>query len=136
MQLIVNTDGASRGNPGPAAYGFIVKSKDGVILHEEGKRLGVATNNIAEYSAVLAALEYIEVHYGHKLPHEIEVVADSLLIVEQLSGNYKIKNPGLIEIYRKIKPLEAKLGRVKFRQVPRKENFLADRMANVALDRP
>lgn len=134
MKLIVNTDGASRGNPGPASFGYVIKSNDGVIRHQEGKAIGVATNNIAEYSAVLSALEFIRDHFSHKAPHEIEVVADSQLVVRQLSGLYKIKNLPLKHIAERIKLLEFELGRISYTHVPRAQNFIADRLANKALD--
>ncbi|MBI2596426.1 ribonuclease HI family protein [Candidatus Daviesbacteria bacterium] len=134
MNLIINTDGASRGNPGPASYGYIVKSNTGVILHQEGKVIGVTTNNIAEYTAVLKSLEYIEKKYIDKIPHEIEVIADSELIIRQLSGRYRVKNLRLKEIYYQIKQKEKTLGKIIYRSVPRKENYIADRLANIALD--
>ncbi|MBI3485577.1 ribonuclease HI family protein [Candidatus Daviesbacteria bacterium] len=134
MNLIVNTDGASRGNPGPASYGYVIKTDTGVILHQEGKTIGYNTNNVAEYTAVWKSLEYIHNKYLHKAPHNIEVVSDSQLIVRQLSGKYKIKNLNLKKIYNQIKILESSLGRVKFRSVPREQNFIADRLANIALD--
>lgn len=134
MDLIVNTDGASRGNPGKAAYGFIIKTKAGVILHQEGSKIGVATNNIAEYSAVLKSLEYIHKYLSQKGPHNIEIISDSELIVRQLSGLYKIKNLGLSKLFRKIKDLENPLGVISYKSVPREKNFIADRLANKALD--
>lgn len=134
MILIVNTDGASRGNPGPASYGYIIKTDTGVILHQEGKRIGKATNNVAEYTAVLKALSYIKENFAKKAPHEIEVISDSQLIVRQLAGLYKIKNKPLKEIFTSIKILEMGLGTVKFKNVPREQNFIADRLANQALD--
>lgn len=134
MELIINTDGASRGNPGRASYGYVIKTKDGVILHQEGAKIGIATNNIAEYSAVLKSLEYIHKYFFKKAPHNIEVISDSELIVRQLSGLYKIKNPGLLTIFVKIKDLEEKLGEINYKSVPREKNFIADRLANIALD--
>lgn len=134
MDLIINTDGASRGNPGPAAYGYIIKSKDGVILHQEGKTLGETTNNIAEYTGVLRALEYVRDHYSKKAPHTVLLVADSMLVVEQLSGRYKIKNPKLKVLFDQIKGLEFELGRVDYKHTMREGNFIADRLANQALD--
>lgn len=134
MDLIIQTDGASRGNPGPAAYGYLIKKRAGEILHQEGEVIGVSTNNVAEYSAVLKALEYTNDRYCHKAPHRIEVVADSLLLVSQLSGRFKIKHPNLLPLFGRIKELEKKLGKVSYRHVPRAENFIADRLANIALD--
>lgn len=134
MNLIVNTDGASRGNPGRASYGYVLKTKDGVILHEEGKYIGMATNNFAEYTAVLEALLYIDKKYSHKLPHRIEIVSDSELIVRQLLGRYKLKSANLKHLHESIKIIAAKLGVVNYKSIPRKDNFIADRLANKALD--
>lgn len=134
MDLVINTDGASRGNPGPSSYGFIIKARGGAVLHEEGERIGVTTNNVAEYTAVLKAFEYIVKRYFRKAPHKIEVVADSRLIVEQLAGRFKIKSAHLIPIFQKIKAMEFDLGHVSYRSVPRAENFIADRLANRAFD--
>ena len=135
MNLIINTDGASRGNPGPASYGYIIKNSDGVILHQEGQPIGINTNNVAEYSGVLKALEYINEHFSSKAPHQIEVVADSQLIIRQLAGMYKIKSPTLTVIYNQIKQMEFDLGEVSYRHVLRAENYIADKLANQALDR-
>lgn len=135
MNLIINTDGASRGNPGNASYGYLIKdAKSGAILHEEGKTIGITTNNIAEYTAVLKSLEYIKNRYSDKVPHEIEVISDSQLIAQQLAGNWKIKNAGLKKIFDQIKMMEFDLGQVSYRNVPRAQNFIADRLANKALD--
>ncbi len=134
MNLIINTDGASRGNPGKASYGYIIKDGNGVIHHQEGKTIGITTNNVAEYSAVLSALTYIRDHYSKKAPHSILVVSDSQLIAQQLAGNYKVKNEKLKKIYYNIKELEIELGAVSYKNVPRAENFIADRLANQALD--
>ncbi|MBI2021451.1 ribonuclease HI family protein [Candidatus Daviesbacteria bacterium] len=134
MEVVINTDGASRGNPGPSSYGYIIKSVSGVMLHQESKKIGLATNNIAEYTAVLFSLKYLKDHYVHKAPHQVQVLSDSKLITEQLKGNFKIKNLKLKEIYQKIKILEFELGMVFYKHVPRSKNFLADRLANKALD--
>src|SRR5258708_28120998 len=123
MNLIINTDGASRGNPGLSSYGFIIKTDDGVILHQEGKFIGHATNNIAEYTAVLKALEYVKNHFQRKAPHQIQMVMDSQLVAQQLSGVYKIKHPGLKPLFEGIKILEFDLGRVDYKNVPRAQNF-------------
>jgi ribonuclease HI len=134
MDLIINTDGASRGNPGPASYGFVIRKRGGEILHQEGKTIGVDTNNVAEYSAVLNGLRYVVEHYSAKAPHTIEIVTDSRLVASQLSGKFKIKNENLKKIFDLIKSMEFDLGVVSYRNVPREQNFLADRMANIALD--
>jgi ribonuclease HI len=135
MDLLVNTDGASRGNPGKSSYGFVIKVRGGAILHEEGKTIGIATNNTAEYMAVVEALRYIKNRWGAKGPHLVEVEADSKLVVEQLSGNFKLKKPHLKVLFDQIKLLEMELGTVFYKHIPRGENFIADRLANQALDR-
>lgn len=134
MILTVNTDGASRGNPGPSSYGFVIKDKDtSVIIYEEGKTLGINTNNFAEYTAVLRAMEYILNRFKKDISH-IEVIADSQLVAQQLSGNYKIKSPSLKLIFDRIKCLELELPPVFYKNVPRELNKEADRLANQALD--
>lgn len=133
MKLIVFTDGASRGNPGPASYGYIIKDGNGLILHQEGRVIGRTTNNVAEYSGVLAALEYIKRNLAKNNPSEILFNMDSLLVVQQLKGAYKIKSPHLLTIYLQIRELEANL-KISYKHVPREQNFLADRLANIALD--
>jgi ribonuclease HI len=136
MNLIVQTDGASRGNPGPASYGYVIKEKEsGKLVHQEGRKIGIATNNVAEYSAVLSAFQYISDNLVKERPHQIQLVADSLLVVKQLGGLYKIKNPKLKIIFDHIKNLEIDLGRVTYQHVPREKNTAADKLANLALDR-
>lgn len=131
MKLIIYTDGASRGNPGPASYGFVVKENN-KILYQEGKYIGVTTNNVAEYTAVLQALEYAK---NLKNVERVSVFADSKLVAEQLLGNFKIKAKHLKPIIEQIKILSLELGGVTFSHVPRSKNFLADKLANQALDR-
>jgi len=135
MDLVVNTDGASKGNPGPSSYGYIIKNRGGAIVHQEGELIGVTTNNVAEYTAVIKALEYIVKRFFRKAPHNIEVVSDSRLIVEQLSGRFKIKSPNLLPLFDKIKTLEIEAGNVFYRAVPREDNFIADRLANLPFER-
>lgn len=135
MDLVINTDGASRGNPGPASYGFVIKARGGAVLHQEGEQIGVATNNFAEYTAVIKAFEYIVKKFFRKAPHKIEVIADSRLVVEQLSGRFKIKSPNLLPLFEGIKTLEFDLGQVSYRSVPREENFIADKLANRAFEK-
>lgn len=134
MDLIVYTDGASRGNPGEASYGYIIYARGGEILRQEGKVLGITTNNVAEYTGVLAAFEYINKKWGDVPDLKIELRADSRLVIEQMAGRFKIKSPHLIEIFKKIKRIEANLSNVIYKHVPRAENFIADRLANQALD--
>ncbi len=133
-KIIVYTDGASRGNPGHASAGFIIQTGDGVIWNQTGVYLETATNNVAEYMAVKLAFEKLLSDFAHWLPAEVELRADSKLVIEQLAGRFKIKNAGLIPIYQAIKQLIPQLGQVSFKHVPREQNFLADRMANQALD--
>lgn len=135
MNLIVNTDGACRGNPGLSSIGFVIKVRGGPILHQEGKRIGLATNNIAEYTAVFQALEYIKKHYPSPQAHQITVISDSQLLTKQLSGTFKVKNPKMKELFFKIKALEIDLGQVSYQHVLRVDNLMADRLANLALDK-
>lgn len=133
MKIVIYTDGASRGNPGHAGYGFTVSDGNGKLLYEEGKYIGIATNNVAEYTAVYEVLKYVKKKYGrHYLA--VELYADSRLVVEQLSGRFKVKSSHLKPIIEKIKILSLELGGVLFSHVPRFKNSAADRLANSALD--
>jgi ribonuclease HI len=124
------TDGGARGNPGPAAYGYVLEALDGSVLASEGRAIGVATNNVAEYRALLAGLaRAIEL----ALP-ELEVVSDSELLVKQMRGEYKVKNAVLRELSLEAARLARQLGRVEYRHVRREHNELADRLVNDALD--
>ena len=135
MRLIIYTDGASRGNPGHASYGFTIADEKGNLLYEEGRYIGITTNNVAEYTAVLQALRHVKEIYEkkHDLDY-IEVFVDSKLVAEQLSGKYRIKAKHLKPIIEKIQILALELGGVIFGYIPRAENTLADRLANKALD--
>src|SRR3990167_7861741 len=108
MKLIIYTDGASRGNPGQASYGFTISDELGKLIHEQGEYIGITTNNVAEYSAVLEAFKYLKKKFNRNL--KIELFADSRLVVEQLSGRFKIKNPNLKIFFDQIKILEMELG--------------------------
>lgn len=132
MKLIIYTDGASRGNPGPASYGFSIQDNQGKILYKEGKYIGIATNNVAEYSAVLNAMEYVTKKFKKSI--EVFFFMDSKLVVEQLSGRYKIKSPHLKLIIRKIQILALGIGGITCSHVPREQNTIADGLANQALD--
>lgn len=132
MKLIIYTDGASRGNPGKASYGFTISDEKGNLVFEEGKFIGITTNNVAEYTAVLEAFKYLKNGYPEK--HQIDLFADSRLVVEQLSGRFKIKNPRLKLIFEQIKILEMEMGSVFYTHIPREKNFKADGLANWALD--
>lgn len=134
-KLIINTDGGARGNPGPAASAFIIQTPEHDLLFKDGKYLGVATNNEAEYSGVILAFEKVTQDFLSKQPLEIEVRADSKLVVEQLSGRFKVKNPRIKALYEKVKLLEKNLGFVVYKYVPRAENYLADGVVNETLDK-
>lgn len=133
MKLIIYTDGASRGNPGPASYGFTVADEKGKLLYEEAKYIGIATNNVAEYRGVLEAFKWVRRKYDRD-SLKVELYADSKLVAEQLSGRYKIKSPHLKLIIEKIKILALELGGAVYTHVPRAKNTKADRLANLALD--
>lgn len=134
MNLIIYTDGASRGNPGHASYGFTISDERGQFLHEEGGYIGITTNNVAEYTAVLEALKHIKEKFSHKEILQIELFADSKLVAEQLSGNYKVKAKHLKPIIEQIKILALELGGVTYSHVRRFQNTIADKLANLALD--
>lgn len=133
MKLIIYTDGASRGNPGHASYGFTVSDDQGRLLYEEGRYIGITTNNVAEYTGVLEALKYTKGKYGRR-NLSVELHADSKLVAEQLSGRFKVKSAHLKPIIEKIKILSLELGGVVYNHVPRAKNTAADKLANLALD--
>jgi len=128
----IYTDGGSRGNPGQAAYGFVV-SKNGNKIYEEGGKLGIQTNNYAEYTAVIKALDWIRNNISNS--SKIDLYCDSLLVASQLSGKYKIKNPVIKQLVKKVKGIESFLGKVTYFHVPREKNWEADRLVNEALDK-
>jgi ribonuclease HI len=128
--LIINTDGAARGNPGPAAIGVIIRNGDGRLLANISRDIGVATNNQAEYRAIIAGLEKA-IGLGAR---RVLVKSDSELVVKQLQGLYKIKNTGLRPLYQKIVRLTGSLDSFDITHVPRELNAGADRLANQALD--
>ena len=128
--LIVYIDGGARGNPGPAGYGVRVERPDGAVVEEFAEPIGVATNNVAEYRGLIAALEWARTH-GHRAIH---VRSDSLLLVQQMLGRFKVKNPGLQPLHAKARLLAHEIGRVTFEHVRRESNTHADRLANEAMD--
>lgn len=132
MTIKIFTDGASRGNPGPASYGFVIISGD-KVLYKEGKAIGITTNNVAEYTGVLEAFTYVKEKFKKK-DVRIELFADSKLVIEQLSGKYKIKAPHLKLIIQQIQILSFDLGGVIYTHIPREQNSAADMLANLALD--
>jgi ribonuclease HI len=124
------TDGGSRGNPGPAAYAFVLEAEDGTVLDACGEAIGVATNNVAEYAALVAGLERaVEVGVD-----ELEVVSDSELLVKQMRGEYRVKNRALQDLFLEASGLARKLERVTYTAVRREHNELADSLVNEALD--
>jgi len=124
------TDGGARGNPGPAAYGFVLEAEDGTVLAAEGVAIGVATNNVAEYSGLVAGLRRaLEL----QLP-SVEVVSDSELMVKQMRGEYRVKNAALRSLFVEANDLARKVGSVEYRHVMRAQNELADQLVNEALD--
>jgi probable phosphoglycerate mutase len=124
------TDGGARGNPGPAAFAYVLEGDDGTALASHGERFGVATNNVAEYRALVAGLaKSIELGVS-----ELEVVSDSELVVKQMRGEYRVKNETLRDLNEEASRLARKLSRVEYRHVRRAHNELADRLVNEALD--
>jgi ribonuclease HI len=126
----LSTDGGSRGNPGPAAYGYVLETEDGTVLDARGETIGIATNNVAEYRALLAGLESAL----DRGVDELEVVSDSELLVKQMRGEYKVKNEALRELNDEADSLARQLGKVTYTAVRREHNELADRLVNEALD--
>jgi ribonuclease HI len=132
MKARLFTDGGARGNPGPAAYGFVLEAEDGTVLAAEGQAIGVATNNVAEYSGLVAGLrKALELHVP-----DLEVVSDSELLVKQMRGEYRVKNEALRSLFLEASTLARSLANVEYRHVKRAHNELADRLVNEALDAP
>jgi len=130
LKAKLSTDGGARGNPGPAAYGFVLETDDGTVLAAHGEAIGEATNNVAEYRALVAGLEK-----AHELGvDELEVVSDSELLVKQMRGEYKVKSEALRELSVEAGRLARQLGSVRYTAVRREHNELADRLVNEALD--
>jgi ribonuclease HI len=126
----LSTDGGARGNPGPAAYGYVLETEGGTVLDARGETIGVATNNVAEYRALVAGLEAALA----RGVTELEVVSDSELVVKQMRGEYKVKNEALRQLSLKAGRLACELGSVTYTAVRREHNELADRLVNEALD--
>jgi ribonuclease HI len=131
-KIKIFTDGGARGNPGPAAIGIVIKDESGRLLKSIGEPIGRATNNQAEYQAVIRALDYVVSEIGQA---EIEIFLDSQLVACQLNGEYKIKNSGLKPLFYRVREQVMKLGgRVSFVHISREENKEADRLLNRVLD--
>jgi ribonuclease HI len=124
------TDGGARGNPGPAAYGYVLEAADGTVLAAHGEAIGQATNNVAEYRALVAGLKKAK-ELG---VDDLEVVSDSELLVKQMRGEYKVKNEALRELSLQASGLARQLGAVTYTAVRREHNELADQLVNEALD--
>ncbi|HET8651856.1 MAG TPA: reverse transcriptase-like protein [Gaiellaceae bacterium] len=130
MKARLSTDGGARGNPGPAAFGYVLEAENGTVLAAHGEAIGTATNNVAEYRALIAGLEKAaEVGVD-----ELEVVSDSELLVKQMRGEYRVKNAALRELHDEASQIARGLGRVTYTAVRREHNELADRLVNEALD--
>ena len=130
MKARLFTDGGSRGNPGPAASAYVLEAEDGTVLDARGEPIGIATNNVAEYRALVAGLaKAAELEVD-----ELEVVSDSELLVKQMRGEYKIKNTALIDLSFEAKRHERQIGTVRYTAVRREHNELADRLVNDTLD--
>ena len=123
-------DGGARQNPGPAGYGVYIIDDQGAVLAELHGSLGVATNNIAEYRGLIAALQWAV----DNNVTQITIKGDSLLIIEQMRGNYKVKNEGLKPLHMQARMLVMQIGDVRFAHVPREQNTDADRLSNVGMD--
>jgi ribonuclease HI len=130
MKLIVHVDGGARGNPGPAAAACVVSSPDGEVLAERSQLLGTASNNVAEYRALLLGLQCA----GELGASEVEIVGDSELIAKQVQGAYKVKHEAMRPLHRQAMDELAKFDRWSIRTVPRAQNERADALVNAALD--
>jgi ribonuclease HI len=128
--IVAYIDGGARGNPGPAGYGVRVESADGAILDELHGALGIATNNVAEYNGLLAALQWAVDHDAKR----VHIRADSELLVKQMRGEYRVKNAGLQPLYVRARLLVAQLDDVRFEHVRRERNTEADRLSNLGMD--
>ncbi|MFH2085228.1 MAG: ribonuclease HI family protein [bacterium] len=142
-KLLLNTDGGSRGNPGPAAYGYVIrdisglpaeasaKEGTGIILEKCGNYIGTATNNTAEYEGLIAGIKWVLTHHPRAM---LTIKMDSLLIVNQIKGLFKVKNPGLIPKYQEVRGLLSQLPKWSIEHTYREGNSLADELVNLTLD--
>jgi ribonuclease HI len=130
LKLVVNVDGGARGNPGPAAIGVVVSEPDGTVIDEVAERIGVATNNVAEYRAVLKGIERAQALGAG----ELELIGDSELVARQLTGAYKVKHPSMKPLHAEALAALSGFDRWQIRTVPRAQNARADELVNAALD--
>ena len=129
-QVIAYIDGGARGNPGPAGYGVRIETSDGSVVEELTGAIGIATNNVAEYQGLLAALTYLHEH-GYR---DIIIRSDSQLLTKQMLGEFRVRHPRLQPLHRQATEFVERLGRVRFEHVPRTDNVAADRLANAGMD--
>lgn len=130
MKLITYSDGGARGNPGPAAYGVVIKDADGKLVKQHGRYIGETTNNQAEYRGLIDALEHAQ-QFGAT---EVECYLDSELLVKQMKGEYRVKDPELAKLYVRVHNLMVMIGKVSFTHIRRALNKEADAFVNKALD--
>jgi ribonuclease HI len=130
VKLVVNVDGGARGNPGPAAIGVVVSDADGTVIDEYAERIGNASNNVAEYKAVLAGVRRATALGAT----ELEVINDSELVARQLTGVYRVKHEAMKPLHAEAKKALDGLGKWRIRNVPRAQNARADALVNEALD--
>jgi ribonuclease HI len=128
--FIAHIDGGARGNPGPAGWGALIHSDGGDVVAELNGAIGTATNNVAEYHGLVAALQWCLAHGATR----VTIKSDSLLLVQQMRGAYKIKSEGLKPLYGQARLVATRIGRVTYEHVPRERNKDADRLANEAMD--
>lgn len=137
-KLIIFTDGGARGNPGQGAVGIVIKTENGQILQEIYQRIGVTTNNVAEYTAVIVALDWLRNNPSASWRTNNPIAQfflDSVLVVNQLNGKFKVKNADLRELLLKVRMLEAEVGgEIYYTSIPREKNWQADALVNKALD--
>jgi ribonuclease H / adenosylcobalamin/alpha-ribazole phosphatase len=130
LKAKLSTDGGARGNPGPAAYGYVLEAEDGHVLAAHGEAIGRATNNVAEYRGLIAGMAKA----AELGATELDVVSDSELLVKQMRGDYRVKNAALRALWEEANHLERRFDRVRYTAVRREHNELADRLVNEALD--
>lgn len=135
MNLEIFCDGGARGNPGAAAIGVVIKNENGKVLHELGKKIGETTNNVAEYTALIEALSWVSKNMVDKDKLRLRVFLDSQLLVRQLLGIYKVKDPKLRILFVKVREREGEIGgNIFYEHIPREQNKEADKFVNDALD--
>jgi ribonuclease HI len=129
--VVVSCDGAARGNPGPAGAGSQITTLDGEVVAEIAEGLGETTNNVAEYTAVILGLERAQ-ELGAT---EVLLRSDSQLLINQITGVYRVKTPHLQPLHRRVRKLAAGFGSIRFEHIPRERNAEADRLANLGVDK-